>query len=69
MPNVKLNLEVYKAKDCGFISVLDTSFYPIAPDTANLQVDVPGYDTPFEFEFVVWRRGLVTKTAMFMLRR
>jgi len=51
MPNVKLNLEVYKAKDCGFISVLDTSFYPIAPDTANLQVDVPGYDTPFEFEF------------------
>lgn len=53
MPNVKLNLEVYKAKDCGFMTVLDTSFYPVAPDTANLQVDVPGYDTPYEFEFVL----------------
>ena len=53
MPNVKLNLEIYKAKDCAFISVLDTSFYPIAPDSAELTVSVPGYDTAFVFVFTL----------------
>jgi hypothetical protein len=53
MPNVKLNLEITKAKDCGFISIQDTSYYPIPPESANLQVDVPGYETPYEFEFVL----------------
>ena len=53
MANVQRNLEVLKAKDCAYLSLLDTSFYPIVPDTANLQIYVPGYDTPFEYAFTL----------------
>lgn len=53
MADLQRNIEVFKAKDCAYLSVLDTSVYPTAPDTANLQIYVPGYDTPFEFAFVV----------------
>lgn len=53
MPNIKLNLEVYKSKDCGSMAVLDTSYYPVAPDTASITIDVPGYDTPYNFPFVL----------------
>ena len=53
MLNVKLNLEVYKAKDCSFMSVLDTSFYPVPPESAELNVTVPGYSTAHVFPFVL----------------
>jgi hypothetical protein len=53
MLNVHLNLEVYKAKDCSFLSVLDTSFYPVPPTSAELNVTVPGYSTPHNFVFVL----------------
>jgi hypothetical protein len=51
--NVQRNIEILSAKDCAYLSILDTSFYPIPVDTANLTVTVPGYDTPFEFEFTL----------------
>lgn len=51
--NVQRNLEVLTAKDCAYLSVLDTSFYPSPIDSANLTIAVPGYSTPFEFEFVL----------------
>jgi hypothetical protein len=51
--NVQRNLEVLPAKDCAYLSVLDTSFYPAPIESANLTIVVPGYSTPFEFEFVL----------------
>lgn len=51
--NVQRNIEVLPAKDCAYLSVLDTSFYPSPIDSANLSITVPGYTTPFEFEFVL----------------
>lgn len=51
--NVQRNLEVLPAKDCSYLSVLDTSYYPVPVDTANLTIEVPGYTTPFEFEFTL----------------
>ena len=53
MLSVQLNLEVYKAKDCSFLSVMDTSFYPMPPESATLTVYVPGYADYFEFDFVL----------------
>ena len=51
--NIHRNLEVLTAKDCAYLSVLDTSFYPSPIDSANLSITVPGYDTAFEFEFTL----------------
>lgn len=51
--NVQRNLEVLPAKDCAYLSVLDTSFYPSPIESANLSIIVPGYTTPFEFAFVL----------------
>jgi hypothetical protein len=53
MANLQRNIEVLKAKDCSYLSVLDNSVYPIAPDEANLQIITPGYDTGFEFPFIL----------------
>ena len=53
MANLQRNIEVLKAKDCAYLSVLDNSFYPVPPDEANLQIIVPGYDTGFEFPFTL----------------
>jgi len=53
MANLQRNIEVYKAKDCAYLTVHDTSYYPVAPDEANIQIAIPGYDTPFEFAFVL----------------
>lgn len=53
MANLQRNIEVLKAKDCAYLSILDTSVYPVAPDEANIQISVPGYDTPYEFAFVL----------------
>jgi hypothetical protein len=53
MANLQRNIEVLKAKDCSYLSVLDTSVYPIAPTEANIQIIVPGYDTGFEFVFIL----------------
>ena len=52
MATLQRNIEVLKAKDCSYLSVLDTSYYPTPITSANLQVIVPGYDTGFELNFV-----------------
>jgi hypothetical protein len=52
MATLQRNIEVLKAKDCSYLSVLDTSYYPTPITSANLQVIVPGYDTGFELTFV-----------------
>lgn len=49
--NVQRNQEVLAATDCGFLSILDTSFYPVPVDSATISIGVPGYDYPFEFVF------------------
>jgi len=51
--NVQLNLEVLKAKDCSYLTVIDTSVYPITPDTANIFIGVPGYDSAYEFSYLI----------------
>ena len=51
--NVQRNLEVLAAKDCAYLSVLDTSYYPSPIESANLSITVPGYDTAFEFAFTL----------------
>jgi hypothetical protein len=51
--NVQLNLEALKAKDCAYLSILDTSVYPLAPDTAEISISVPGYDNPFTFDYTI----------------
>jgi hypothetical protein len=53
MANLQRNIEVLKAKDCSYLSIHDTSYYPVAPDEANIQILMAGYDTPFEFAFVL----------------
>jgi hypothetical protein len=53
MADLQRNIEVFKAKDCSYMSVLDTSVYPQTPTSANLEVYVPGYDNPFEIAFIV----------------
>jgi hypothetical protein len=53
MANLQRNIEVYKAKDCAYLSIHDTSYYPIAPTEANIQIYMPGYDTGYEFAFVL----------------
>lgn len=53
MSVLKLNLEIYKSKDCGSLVVLDTSAYPINPESAELTVEIPGYSTPFVFEYTL----------------
>ena len=49
--NVQRNQEVLTATDCGFLSILDTSFYPIPVDSATISIGMPGYDNPFQFVF------------------
>ena len=51
--NVQRNLEVLAAKDCAYLSVLDTSYYPSPIESANLSITVPGYETAFEFAFTL----------------
>ena len=51
--NVQLNIEALKAKDCAFLSILDTSFYPVAPTSAEISITLPGFSDPHEFEFVI----------------
>jgi hypothetical protein len=51
--NVQLNIEALKAKDCAYLSILDTSFYPVAPDSAEISISLPGFDNPYNFDFVV----------------
>lgn len=51
--NVQRNLEVLAAKDCAYLSILDTSFYPVPVDSAAISIYVPGYSTPFQFVFVL----------------
>jgi hypothetical protein len=51
MANLQRNIEVLKAKDCAYLSILDTSYYPETLDEANIQITAPGYDIPFEFAF------------------
>jgi len=49
--NVQRNIEVLPAKDCAYLSILDTSFYPVPVDSATMFITVPGYSTPFQFLF------------------
>lgn len=49
--NVQRNIEVLAAKDCGYLSILDTSFYPVPVDSATMSITVPGYSSPFQFVF------------------
>ena len=51
--NVQRNQEVLTATDCGFLSILDTSFYPVPVDSATISIGVPGYDYPFQFVFTL----------------
>jgi len=51
--NVQRNIEVLKGKDCAYLSVLDTSFYPTPVDTADIYITLPGYDSPFELGFTL----------------
>ena len=44
MANLQRNIEVLKAKDCAYMSILDTSYYPQTLTEANIQIGVPGYD-------------------------
>lgn len=48
------------------MSVMDTSFYPIAPDSANLYVDVPGYDTAFELPFTLGEVNIINAFSLGM---
>ena len=41
--NVQLNIEALKAKDCAFLSILDTSFYPVAPTSAEIEITNNNY--------------------------
>jgi len=59
MLNVQLNLEVFKAKDCASLSVLDTSYYPVAPESAELSVTVPGYSTAFVFPYTLGEINII----------
>jgi hypothetical protein len=49
--NVQRNIEVLPAKDCAYLSILDTSFYPMPVDSATMSITVPGYSTPFQYIF------------------
>lgn len=51
--NVQRNQEVLPSTDCGFLSILDTSFYPVPVDSATIAIGVPGYDYPFQFVFTL----------------
>ena len=47
---LEINLEILRATDCKYLSVLDTSLYPTEPTSATLSIYVPGYENPFTFE-------------------
>lgn len=51
MPRLQRNLEVLKAEDPAYLSILDTSYYPEVPESATIHIYVPAYDTPYQFAF------------------
>lgn len=51
--NVQRNLEVIKGKDCSYLSILDTSFFPTPVASADIYVTLPGYGTPFKLNFTL----------------
>lgn len=51
--NVQLNIEALKAKDCAFLSILDNSLYPVAPTSAEINITLPGFSDPYNFDFIL----------------
>jgi hypothetical protein len=51
MARLQKNLEVLKAEDPAYLSILDTSFYPETPESATIHIYVPGYDTAYQLAF------------------
>jgi hypothetical protein len=51
--NVQLNIEALKAKNCSYLTIIDTSVYPLAPTSASIFIGVPGYDSAYEFVFLL----------------
>jgi hypothetical protein len=56
--NVQLNLEALKAKDCAYLSILDTSVYPVAPTSAEINISLPGFDNPYNFDFILGQTNI-----------
>jgi hypothetical protein len=56
--NVQLNIEALKAKDCAYLSILDTSVYPVAPTSAEINISLPGFDNPYNFDFILGQTNI-----------
>jgi hypothetical protein len=58
--NVQLNIEALKAKDCAFLSILDNSLYPVAPTSAEINITLPGFSDPYNFDFILGEVNVFT---------
>jgi hypothetical protein len=69
---IDLNLEVTRVKNCKYLMVVDTSYYPVLPDSGRLTITPPGYEKSFSFDFMIRKAnifnsysfGLTTTSAL-----
>jgi hypothetical protein len=48
---LQLNVEVIENCDCKTLSILDTSYYPVTPESPTLVIEVPGFkEIQFPFQ-------------------
>jgi hypothetical protein len=60
---IDLNLEVLHPKSCKYLTVLDTSFYPVTPDNASLTIVPPGYEQSFLFDFGIRKANIYNSNS------